>query len=272
MKMDKLLEADILECRDKIYHTLKSELQKKLTIDQAIFYSCTNIGKCIRGFLVYNYAKLFNKEDNFNEKDTLSIASSFELIHSFSLIHDDLPSMDDSAERRGKPSCHVVFGEGMSVLAGTLTLLKAQSKIYNTQPKIIPIMLKAASEIITGQSIDISNEALSSVDDVLNMFSLKTASLFASCCSSGAILGGANQEQINISAKYGEYLGIAYQILDDLKDQDGPLLKLLPSSKAVLLLKQFAKKATLLSEKLGCQNSKKLISYIEHQSLRYQQS
>jgi geranylgeranyl diphosphate synthase type II len=161
-----------------------------------------------------------------------------ELIHAYSLIHDDLPAMDDAATRRGRPSCHARFGEAVAILAGdalqTLAFEVLAGGIEGIEAREAAVTLRVARLIAEaagpagmagGQAIDIawSNEHVTEVKDsqLLRMHSMKTGALIRVACEAGAVLGGGTDEQVAALRRYGEHLGSAFQIHDDVLDVEG---------------------------------------------------
>ena len=161
--------------------------------------------------------------------DLLPYACSIELIHNYSLIHDDLPCMDDDDLRRGKPTCHKAFSEEIALLAGDalLTLAfeaaaEADSGGY-PERKIAAIreLGRAAGTrgMIGGQYLDISRRP-EDVDRacLLELIGKKTGALITASVRLGGILGGADSKRLDILTRFGENLGLAFQIRDDIKD------------------------------------------------------
>ena len=166
-------------------------------------------------------------------------ACAVELIHTYSLIHDDLPAMDNSPTRRGRPTCHVLYGEAMAVLAGdALHALAFELLVRNAEvPGCVPRRVLAAIGEVTrgigtagmvgGQVLDLlaagrpPDEAA-----VREMHRLKTGSLIRACLRVGAILGGADGATLDALDRYGEHVGLAFQIVDDILDVVGEQAKL----------------------------------------------
>jgi len=164
----------------------------------------------------------------------LPVACSLELIHTYSLIHDDLPAMDNDDFRRGKPANHRVFGEAIAVLAGDGLLTEAFSLMANSNLShkidlhalmdVIALIGDAAGYkgMVGGQAVDIrmeGEEAGTSVVEFIHTH--KTGVLIAASVSSGAILGGGSQDQLEAIAGYGNGIGLAFQISDDILNIEG---------------------------------------------------
>ena len=198
---------------------------------EAANYSVSNGGKRIRPILLLEFYKMCGGDDDC----AYNFACALEMIHTYSLIHDDLPSMDNDDYRRGKPSCHKQYGEGMALLAGDGLLTEAFSVAaktlslpYERVCKCIEILANNAGfdGMVGGQVIDTECEPTDNVDVLLNMYDLKTSHLIRSASTIGATLAGADDEIIAAADKYGYNLGIAFQLIDDILDTTGDFSKL----------------------------------------------
>lgn len=164
----------------------------------------------------------------------LPAACAIEMVHTYSLIHDDLPCMDDDDERRGRPTVHVKFGEALALLAGDALLTEALRLVASRAAydgtvddgRIIDVTEALAHAagwrgMVGGQSIDLGFEH-DVVDDasLVQLHRLKTGALFRFSSWAGATLGGADQQRADALAEYGELLGLAFQIADDLLDEE----------------------------------------------------
>jgi geranylgeranyl diphosphate synthase, type II len=196
-------------------------------IYEAMSYSVKIGGKRIRPILMLLTYNMY-KEDY---KKILPIAGALEMIHTYSLIHDDLPCMDDDDLRRGKPTNHKVFGEAMAVLAGDALLNEAMNIMFKFCLSEDREALRACSLIseasgaegmIGGQVVDILSEGRSiSSDELHYMHNKKTGELIKAAILSGAILGCAPEDELKLLAKFGEKLGLAFQVKDDILDLVG---------------------------------------------------
>ena len=169
-----------------------------------------------------------------DESRVLSVACALELIHTYSLIHDDLPLMDDDDLRRGKPTCHKVFGDAIALLAGdgllteSFNLMTAPESTNGISPhlilRVIALISGAAGYrgMVGGQVVDIQSEG-KGVDLSLVEFihSHKTGALIAASVASGVILAGGDESQIEAISSYGRKIGLAFQISDDILDIEG---------------------------------------------------
>jgi octaprenyl-diphosphate synthase len=153
------------------------------------------------------------------EPDAYLAATAIELLHTESIIHDDI--IDEENQRRGKPSFHVKYGYNSSILTADFVLgviLNISSKLKD--PRIITELSNAATKMTEGEMMEIklSNEMDITEDDYIKVLEFKTASLFEASAKIGAIVGGGDEEQIHTMTSFGNLLGIAYQIHDDLID------------------------------------------------------
>ena len=201
----------------------KDCLEKRL-ID-SMEYSLLAGGKRIRPLLVLEFCQLCGG----SIEDAMPFACAVEMIHTYSLIHDDLPCMDNDDFRRGKPSNHKVYGEDTALLAGdalqALAFKTATSNItkenaYNTARAVNNLAeYCGANGMVGGQIIDLENEGKSSGIDILKeMDRKKTAAIIKSACEMGCIVAGADDEDIKRARGFGESIGLAFQIQDDILD------------------------------------------------------
>lgn len=196
-------------------------------VAEAMAYACADGGKRIRPVLVLEFCRLCGGDT----EAALPAAAAIEMIHSYSLVHDDLPCMDNSSLRRGKPSTHAVYGETMALLAGDGLLNLAFETILapkNRGALTADGVLGAASALadaagiegmVGGQVIDLANEGKEINLAILEALQRgKTAALLVAACVMGARLAGAPPEQENAARIYGENVGLAFQIVDDILD------------------------------------------------------
>lgn len=195
-------------------------------IHDAMRYSVFNGGKKIRPILVLEGARATKK----NMSDALLLACAIEMIHTYSLIHDDLPSMDNDDMRRGKPSCHMKYGEAAAVLAGDALLTLAFNTIarIKNKRKVSEIILEVSKAIGTsgmmgGQAMDLKarDEDRTDLPTIEYINIRKTGSLITAAIKIGAIVSNARQKEIKALAAYGENIGLAFQIIDDMLDGEG---------------------------------------------------
>jgi octaprenyl-diphosphate synthase len=179
-------------------------------------YACEG-GKRIRPLILVLSAECIKSKRV--EPDAYLAATAIELLHTESIIHDDI--IDEENQRRGKPSFHVKYGYNSSILTADFVLgviLNISSKLKD--PRIITELSNAATKMTEGEMMEIklSNEMDITEDDYIKVLEFKTASLFEASAKIGAIVGGGDEEQIHTMTSFGNLLGIAYQIHDDLID------------------------------------------------------
>ncbi len=156
--------------------------------------------------------------------DALRAATAIELLHSYTLVHDDLPSMDNDTERRGAPSVWAKFGEGQAVLAGDYlqALAFAQLSACRRSAELLPLLVRAATQVIHGQVSDIAAAQMPATEWspalVGYVFTNKTAELIRCACALGATAAGAPNAVCEALADYGTHVGLAFQYVDDLLD------------------------------------------------------
>ena len=197
-------------------------------IVEAMRYSALG-GKRIRGILTIEFAKMLGCIT----EDVLPYALGIECVQAYSLVHDDLPCMDNDDMRRGKPSCHIAFGESTAVLAGDALLTHAfsviaESKAAESHPeRAVKAIAKLADYagyrgMVGGQVLDLSAaEKEVSADELATIHALKTAALMKASAAMGCIAAGADEEICALAEKYAELFGLAFQMADDLLDFNG---------------------------------------------------
>jgi geranylgeranyl diphosphate synthase type II len=164
----------------------------------------------------------------------LPAACAVEMIHTYSLIHDDLPAMDDDALRRGRPTNHVVFGEGMAILAGDGLLTEAFALLAAEprHPELATRKIRAIHTIavaaggcgmVGGQAMDLQAVGSTTLDQysLQDMHARKTGALIRAAAMAGAIMGGGGEDTIRAVDEYGKHVGLAFQIVDDILDVEG---------------------------------------------------
>lgn len=214
----------------KEYFTDKGTYNKG--VYEAMAYSVNIGGKRIRPILTLITYKMYDK----NYKEILPIACSIEMIHTYSLIHDDLPCMDDDDLRRGKPTNHKVFGDGLAVLAGDGLLNEAFNIILKSGCEKGAKWVQAGYEIgkasgahgmIGGQVADIlDTDKDIEIDELDYIHEKKTGALIIASIMTGAILGEACEKDMVVLGRFGNKLGLAFQIKDDILDIESNTEKL----------------------------------------------
>ena len=220
---------------EKLLTSYKNRINSKLEsllpsdgsiLSEAIRYSVIGGGKRLRPILVYLIGELGNAKN-----DSLDIlAGSVEIIHCYSLIHDDLPSMDDDDLRRGKPTTHKKYDEATAILAGDALQPLAFELISNLDTSdsnkitIVNCLANACGYLgmVGGQIKDIHSKEINTVHDLDVMHSQKTGRLIQAALETSGILSGLDQKDIEALSKYGEKIGLAFQIQDDIIDIESP--------------------------------------------------
>ena len=229
MNWENKLQERVAEVEAVITKYLPEEKGYQKTVLEAMNYSILAGGKRLRPMLMEETYRLFGGNNSVIEP----FMAAMEMIHTYSLVHDDLPAMDNDEYRRGRKTTHVVYGEGMAILAGDGLLnfaFETALKSFDIEPensaipKALQVLAKKAGVygMIGGQTADIEGEDMEP-DKVTNELLLfihenKTAALIQSSMMIGAILAGAKQEEIDAVEKIAYNVGIAFQIQDDILD------------------------------------------------------
>jgi len=206
---------------------LAKENEYPQSLHKAMHYSLFAGGKRLRPTLVLASAEAVGGE----VAGALNIACAFECIHTYSLIHDDLPAIDNDDLRRGRPTCHKVFGEATAILAGDALLTAAFEMAAQSECADKGAVIRAIAELaraagstgmIGGQVVDIESEGKDVPFPVLEYIHIhKTGELILASVRCGAIVAGATDEQLPSLTRYGQAAGLAFQIADDILDVEG---------------------------------------------------
>lgn len=161
-------------------------------------------------------------------EDAFPAACAVELMHTYSLVHDDLPCMDDDDLRRGRATCHKVFGEGMAVLCGDALLTEAfaviaksqASESYSVGEMVAELALTGGSrKLIGGQVLDLEGEGKAlAMEELVQIHEAKTAALLTASVRLGAMSAGAGEDELEALTRFGHALGLAFQVIDDILD------------------------------------------------------
>ncbi len=197
---------------------------KPATLHKAMRYSLFAGGKRLRPILCLAATEACRG----NIDDALPLACALECIHTYSLVHDDLPSMDNDDLRRGRPTCHKVFGDGIAILAGDALLTIAfeivsrtkPARRYNTSALLREISVAAGSQkLIACQVADLEAEGKDVKRDQLKFIhENKTGAILKSSVRLGAMSGNADARKLSAITRFGQRLGLAFQIIDDILD------------------------------------------------------
>lgn len=192
---------------------------------EAMRYSLLAGGKRVRPVLALCTAQALGHDPD----ELMPFAAALELVHTYSLIHDDLPAMDDDELRRGKPTCHVVYGENVAILAGDALFAEALQLVTSRQvgdPAHVVaaldelLLATGAAGMVGGQYIDIAGE-VATAEQLTNMHRLKTGRLIVASVRGAALALGAPEETVEKLTIFTAELGVLFQIIDDILDVTG---------------------------------------------------
>lgn len=203
---------------------LPAETELPIELHQAARYSALGIGKRIRPALAMAACRACGRDPEL----ALDAGCAVELVHCFSLIHDDLPAIDDDDLRRGRPTCHKVFGEAIAILAGDALFALAFEILAETFPpnnatkSAVSILARASGShgLVGGEVLDILAEGHPGDRHLLEMIhQRKTGALIGAACALGGLAAGAEQNQISNLQQFGELVGLAFQVADDVLNE-----------------------------------------------------
>lgn len=234
MALKKEIEIAQQRVSDFVDRYFAQELNTDQTVKAATFYSINNGGKRLRPFLAYTTGNMLGA----NQKDLDVVAAAIECIHSYSLVHDDLPAMDDDELRRGKPTCHIQFDEAQAILAGDALQSLAFELISSHQFSVSATrqikMIRALSHaaglqgMVGGQALDIAGtDNAVGIAQLERIHRLKTGALLTCAIELGALCAPNLQDSdLLILKQYGQCIGLAFQVQDDILDVEGDTLTL----------------------------------------------
>ncbi len=226
MNFKQILDEKVKQTEKIIVNYLPEETGYQKTVIEAINYSFKSGGKRLRPLFMKSFYELFGG----NGKEIEYFMAAIEMIHTYSLIHDDLPAMDNDDYRRGRKTTHVVYGEAMGILAGdgllNLAFETAAAAFNDTDNpyrvgKAIQILGNKSGiyGMLGGQCVDVESEGTKISEEKLEFIHLnKTAALLEASMSIGALLAGADDEQLEIVLSVARDVGMAFQIQDDILD------------------------------------------------------
>ncbi|UPA24275.1 polyprenyl synthetase family protein [Shinella oryzae] len=202
------------------------EIARPARLLAAMRHGVLNGGKRLRPFLVIEAAALF---DGAERETALRVGAALECIHCYSLVHDDLPAMDDDDLRRGQPTVHIAFDEAAAILAGDSLLTLAfdivaspETRLPDATKTALVLALSRAAGIggmAGGQALDLDAEKTAPDEaGIVTLQAMKTGALLRFACEAGAIIAGASPADRATLRRYGETVGLAFQIADDLLD------------------------------------------------------
>jgi len=225
--MTRSVEERLLEMKRSVENYLEKVLQgDDSRLYAAMRYAALSEGKRFRPLLLMASGQSFGASPEI----LLPFACALEFIHNYSLIHDDLPSMDNDDWRRGQPSCHRAFGEDVALLAGD-SLLTLAFEVMSKAPvpeELIANKIAAIAEVsrqagprgmIAGQFLDISLQPSELTEELIfELMQKKTGALIVAAAKVGALLAGASEEEVSLMESFGQRLGLAFQVRDDILD------------------------------------------------------
>ena len=225
LELDSLLAASRALVEIELNRLLPPSGAAPEKVHQAIRWSVFAGGKRFRPALLLATGQAFGV----SVEQLIKTACAFEMIHTYSLIHDDLPAMDDDDLRRGRPTCHVRFDEATAILAGDALQTLAFQTIADddgldasTRIALISELARAASTpdgMVAGQALDMEAEARQvNGAQLQEIHRLKTGALIVGSARCGALIGAADEKELAAITAYGSYLGLLFQITDDLLD------------------------------------------------------
>lgn len=223
MESDASLKAYQAACDDRLAALLPPENETPEVLHAAMRYSALAPGKRLRPVLCMAACAAVGGEWS----SALDAGCAVELVHCFSLIHDDLPSIDNDALRRGRATCHVKFGEGIAILAGDAlfalafeVLLGTSDPYRSTRCARLLAQASGSRGVVGGEVVDILTEGNPYVAETLQFIhSRKTGALITAACEIGAIMGGAPESIVADIRSYGEKIGLAFQVADDILNE-----------------------------------------------------
>jgi len=246
MTFEEYLEARRKEVESALEGFLSRAPAVPPVLVEAMRYSLLGGGKRLRPLLVLasaeGAAQAVGASEAAARDAAMPAACAIEMIHTYSLIHDDLPSMDDDDLRRGRPTCHVVHGEGMAILAGdglqaeAFRLLAREPQgfhpaLMTRKLRVLALLGDAAGApgMVGGQAIDLDavtpgpnrQAAVLTPESLRDMHARKTGALIRASVAAGAIMGGATEPLFAALDQYGTEIGLAFQIVDDILDEEG---------------------------------------------------
>ncbi|QSQ25057.1 polyprenyl synthetase family protein [Pyxidicoccus parkwayensis] len=190
---------------------------------EAMRYSLMAGGKRLRPVLCLTFADLVARASNASAVAG-DAACALEYVHTYSLVHDDLPAMDDDDYRRGRPTNHKVYGEAMAILAGDALLTEAFTLVASGPEPVRAALCRelavgsGAAGMVGGQVLDIAEDRPAALDYLLRLHRLKTGALIRAACRMGVVAAGGDADSLARADSYGDAVGLAFQIADDVLD------------------------------------------------------
>jgi geranylgeranyl diphosphate synthase, type II len=199
---------------------------------ESMRYSLLAGGKRLRPVLCLAFAEAVGLRSGAGARVAEDAASALEYVHTYSLVHDDLPAMDDDDLRRGRPTNHKVYGEAMAILAGDALLTEALGLVASGPEPVRAALCRelaagaGAGGMVGGQVLDIAEDRPAELTYLTRLHRLKTGALIRASCRMGVLAGGGDAAALERADVYGDAIGLAFQIADDLLDVTGDAAQL----------------------------------------------
>jgi len=269
MKPPSFFEQDRALIEAALERLLPAETAPPLSIHRAMRYSVFAGGKRIRPILCYETARIFAADPG----PAVPVGCALEFIHTYSLIHDDLPALDNDDLRRGKPTCHKEFGEALAILAGDALLTRAFETLAAApldparRVRVIAEVAAAAGTVggmVGGQVADLEAEGKPPNAAALEyIHRSKTAALIRASVVAGALLGGGEDADVERLRRFGEKIGWAFQVVDDILDVEESSAALGKTAG-----KDQAQKKTTYPALYGLEESRRIAAELAAQAMR----
>lgn len=225
MEYETYFKGPLALIEKRLKQALRARERRPVMIHQAVRYAAFTGGKRFRPVLALAACEACGGKP----RDAIPCALAIEMIHTYSLVHDDLPALDNDAMRRGRPTCHRKFGEANAILAGDALLTLAFEVLTEVRPAAQAIRLirevavaAGVHGMIGGQVEDLAGGARKkSLKEHLSISRGKTGQLIRVSALAGALAAGASPRELRAITRYGESLGLAFQVVDDILDKDG---------------------------------------------------
>ncbi len=250
------VSKELEECR-KIYRSVSSD--DNALLNAVLDFIRKKEGKMMRPALTLLCARLFGNID----ARAVNVATAYEFFHVASLVHDDV--VDESDERRGQPSVNSSFNNKRAVLVGDYLLSRSLNCLARAQnPRLVEVVSVAAGCLADGELLQLTaNGNYKTTGEYLKVITNKTAALFRACAQSGAIVGGACEDDIEVMRQFGEAVGISFQIKDDLLDEE------IDKEFAVRMLDEYTQTAKSLLERFPDSEVRQSLSdYVDYVASR----